>query len=286
MRSYYIKFLIAIASWVVIFLSINFPNAYSVKAETNFFAQVQKSGVYLNSTPAPSPIFEIPKTFYVELLEDKKDGYYKAQYMDIVGYVNASDIQCVSEIPLTPYLNNINFRILGEQSSELRSEPSRAKGLSTLISELPLYETNFTYYGIIEGDEVVPDRTNLWFYAKYTKNNLSKVGYIYSGLTDKLTPITYNELSLYPIDSHVWKIETEDALAPTTPSFEPPTTNQLLIILAITIPMLILLIAIFRPARAKNTKHNTHKAEVIRMPNTVTQIPKRRNRKTDYYELE
>lgn len=270
---------------MVIFFSLSI-NRYKLEAKTNtrFFAQIQQNGVYLNSEPNPSPIFEIPRTYYVELIENKVDGYYKAKYLDIEGYVNANEIQCVSEVPLTPYLNNINFRIFGEQSSELRSEPSRTKGLSTLICELPLYETNFIYYGTIEGEEVVSERSNIWYYASYSKNNVVKSGYIYSGLCDKLATITYNELSMFPIDSHVWEI-VEEKPPIITPSFEPPTTNQLIIILAITLPMLILIIAIFKPVKARRPQSQS-KGEVLRMPNTVVQIPRKRSKKTDYYELE
>lgn len=274
------KLFIVFASLMVIFfITIQKPQI-KASANTQFFAQIQRDGVYLNLSPTASPIFEIPRTYYVELLENKVDGYYKARYLDIIGYVNENDIQCVNELPTTPYLQNVSFRILGEQSRELRSEPSRYKGVSTLITELPLYETNFIYYGTIEGDEVVPERSNIWYYASYSKNNLTKTGYIYSGLCDKLTTITYNPLSLYPIDSHEW--QTQEPPTITTPSFEPPSTNQLIIILAISIPMIILLIALFKPARTTKTQSD----KVIRMPNTVVQIPKKRSRKTDYYELE
>ena len=277
----YIKLILLVA-----ILMVNVNTSIDVYAvEQNFFAQIQTENVFLFEDKGTKPLFEIPNTFYVNLLEDENEGYYKARYMNVVGYVRANEIQCVNEYPAVPYLDYVNFRILAEQSAELRSEPSRSKGLNSLITELPLYETNFVYYGKIEGDEVVPAKGTEWYYVSYTKNSVTQYGYVYSGLTDMFTNFTLNSISLYPIAKHNWQVVTDNN--ETIPSFEPPSTSELAIILAIIIPTILLLLIMLKTG-GKKSKVLPQNSEIIKMqpPNTPTSIPRKKKRGKDYYEID
>lgn len=233
-------------------------NAYATEY---YFAQVQNQNVYLYDKPYGTPIFEIPETYYVKLTQKSENGHYKAEYLNVSGYVLISDIQCVANEPATPYLNGISFRNYGTQSSELRSEPSRLGGASTLICELPLYETNFTYYGEISGEEVVPNRGDIWYYCEYTKNNQTKLGYIYAGLVDMKTAQISNPIDPYPVLKHEWKTE-EISQTTTNPTISLPDNKQTLIILAISVPILIILALMFKPApkqKESNLNKNANK---------------------------
>lgn len=223
----------------------------------NYYAQIQNKNVYLYNAPFGSPIFEIPETYYVKLLEKSKNGFYKAQYIDIIGYIMETEIQCVANPPATPFLSTVSFRNYGAQSSELRTEPTRLGGTSTLICELPLYETNFTYYGKISGEEVVPNRGDIWFYCSYTKNNQTKQGYIYSGLIDMMTSYISNPIDPYPILKHEWKEDKQTETTGATLSL--PSKKQTLIILAITIPIIALIALMFKPMQAKKHTSKTNK---------------------------
>ena len=269
---------------LVTILMVTYTPFQVYATEHDFFAQIQTDGVYLFEDKGTKPIFEIPPTFYVKLIEDEVDGYYKARYMNVVGYIRSSEIQCVDEYPAIPYLDYVNFRILASQSAELRNEPSRAKGLNSLIVELPLYETNFIYYGNIQGEEVVPALGNNWYYVSYSKNGVTQYGYIYSGLTDNLTAYTQNPISLYPITKHNWYIEEEQ---PNLPAFDPPSTPELAIILAIIIPALLLLFIMFKTGN-KTTKSVKQHSDIIKMPTptTSTSIPRKKKKGQDYYEIE
>ena len=258
-----------------------FPSpTLNVKAASNNFAQIQKANVYLYSSTF-TPIFEIPYSYYVKLLSDSEDEYYNCEYNGITGYVKKSDIQCCSSLTTTPYLENISFRILGLQSAELRSEPSRKKGLSTLLTELELYETNFCYIGKLQGEEVVPGRSDIWYYAKYSKNNITLTGYIYSGLCDQLTAIPIQEMKTTPIDKHSWLVEPEPTpQIPANPQFVLPSSNELMIIIVVSLPIIILtLILIFN-------KKGKMQVETHDYSNIVTMKPKKAKRGKDYYELE
>lgn len=226
-------------------------------ANENYYAQIQNKNVYLYNAPFGSPLFEIPETYYVKLLEKSKNGFYKAQYIDIIGYIIETEIQCVANPPVTPFLSTVSFRNYGAQSSELRTEPTRLGGTSTLICELPLYETNFTYYGKISGEEVVPNRSDIWFYCSYTKNNQTKQGYIYSGLIDMMTSYISNPIDPYPILKHEWKEDKQTETTGATLSL--PSKKQTLIILAITIPIIALVALMFKPMQAKKQPPKTNK---------------------------
>lgn len=276
---------------------------------TSFYAQIQSPNVYLYNDKLDTPIFEIPETFYVQLLENSVNGYYKAEYNGIVGYISENSIQCVSNAPSTPYLVNVSFRNYGNQSSELRSEPSRVGGTSTLICELPLYETNFEFIGKISGEEVVPNRSDIWYYCKYTKNNQTKIGYIYSGLVDMFSNYYSNPIDAYPITKHPWKIVTNSNPAA---NLSLPTHSQSLVILGISIPIIILLFALFRPVKNDNKRNekqsnkkydltqkfdspryttynlqnmNNTKIYKLNRPQPHSNTARKHKRNKDYYEL-
>ena len=63
-----------------------------VCADTSVYAQILHAGCYLYKTPIENTnyanvYFMIENTYFVELLSDYNDEFYKAKYMDIIGYV-------------------------------------------------------------------------------------------------------------------------------------------------------------------------------------------------------
>ena len=234
---------------------------------THHYAQVQRNAVYMYSDSAcGNMLFEIPYSYYVRLTDSATDGVYPAQYLTVNGYVLANTVQCVSDIPQTPYATGINFLILATQSSELRSEPTRAKGLTTLICELPLYETNFAYYGKISGEAVVISRGSDWYYCTYQTDGTTYTGYVYGGLCDDLTTIPTQTMSLYPITTHDWSSGTTEE--PNEPALELPTNSDLLTILALTIPMFI-----FGIIMCRTPKNRTSSANPSTPPNSLPLPP-------------
>lgn len=254
-------------------------NTLPTYAKQENFAQIQKANVYLYSQDF-SPLFEIPFSYYVKLLEKSEGEYYKCQYLDITGYVKKKDIVCCESLTTSPYLNNISFRILASQSAELRSEPSRKKGLATLLAELNLYETNFSYIGKLQGEEVVLGRGDIWYYAKYIKNNIELTGYIYAGLCDQLTAIPILEMNSTPIEEHNWVVEIPKEETPVEPQITLPSSNEFMIIAIVSIPVIILLaILAFSKKSKKETKQEDNS-------NIITIKQRKFKKGKDYYELE
>ena len=188
------------------FLSLFQPIKY-VNAETMHFAQILHAGCYLYKTPVDNSsytnvYFMLENSYFVELLSDYNDEFYKAQYMDVIGYVKKSQVQCVQGIPKTPYLTNISFRVYNDLSRAMYDKPYANTNNSTLKTYLPLYCNDLIYYGIIYGESAVEERTNIWYYCKYTVTGT--MGYIYSDSCDKMTSIVPNSEKLPYISAPLW----------------------------------------------------------------------------------
>lgn len=285
------KIVIALLILICIYYSINNYKHIVVYAneDFNYYAQIQLPQVYFYENIDGVSLFQIPTTYYVKLLKDSENGYYYAKYLDKFGYVKESDVTCVKNIPPYPYLSNVNFRILGAQSAELRSEPNKSKGIQTLICDLPLYETNFTFYGIKTGEEVVSNRGNIWYYCSYYTGRKYEQGYVYSGLVDMLTEYDYLPLETDTISKHNWSHNNKK----TSPKLLIPNTKQLIIVGCITIPICIIIFLLFHPITSKEISNKPyplqrHKIDLCDNlpPKNNTHIRKRKRQKgKDYYEL-
>ena len=180
-----------------------------VSATTTAYAQILHAGCYLYRTPTDNTnytnvYFILEKSYFVELLSDYNDEFYKAQYIDIVGYVKKSQVQCVQGTPKTPYLNGVSFRVYSNSSRAMYDKPYANTNNPTMKVYLPLYCEDLIYYGIIYGESAIEERTNIWYYCKYTTTGVN--GYVYSDSCDKMTTIIQNSEKLPYITSPQWNI--------------------------------------------------------------------------------
>lgn len=265
----------------------------------SFYAQIQSPNVYMYESENGKPLFEIPCSFYVHLLAPKtSNDFYFCEYIQQKGYVKSSEITCVENAPPNPYLCNVNFRILASQSAELRTEPSNINGLNSLICELGLYETNFIYYGKIQGQEVVSMRGDIWYYCSYTKNSQTLLGYIYAGLTDQFKEIYPLSLQIDTISEHNWEEPESSTTLEKQQVFTSLSQNQVLIICGVSAPILLLLLTLFKPIRKSKlvgkkiqsrTQSEKNKKETSLEDLTVKQNKFKTYRKApkgkDFYEL-
>lgn len=289
-----ILFLIALN---IFFFLYNANSAIFSLAETKgYYAQVQKDDVYFFNQDK-KPLFILPKTYYCRILKKAdNDGYYYCKYINAYGYVKKSDVQCTSSCPDSPFLSSVNFRVLASQSAELRSEPERTNGALSLICTLDLYETNFILYGKTSGEEVVSKRGNTWYYCEHVGANGTKLGYVYAGLCDQVKEYNEKSLDANPIDEFAWASEENDFQQSKeineNLAFVMPNSNQMLIIICISIPLLLLLLTLFTsPKNAKftspkhiNNKNSDKNTEKINNPKASRHI-KRAEKGKDFYEL-
>jgi hypothetical protein len=191
-----------------IFFSI-FQPIPEVKADNVAYAQILQAGCYLYKTPSDNTNytnvhFILEQTYFVQLLSEYDETFYKAKYIDVIGYVKRSQVQCVQGSPKNPFLNNISFRVYSNSSRSMYDKPFANSNNPTLKTYLPLYCQDLIYYGKIYGESVIDERTNVWYYCKYTVTN--ECGYLYSDSCDKMTPIIPNTEKLPYISSPQWNI--------------------------------------------------------------------------------
>ncbi len=178
--------------------NFKFAKANTSQYTTYIYAQVQNDNTHLyksnSSTSITNAYFAIPNSYFVLIISNMDEVFYKVQYKDIVGYVIKSQVIPVAETPVNPYLKNVTFRVYSSDGTNVLSSPVNTANAHTTQTINVLEEVE--YYGQIIGDELIENRGNVWYYCK-TKNN--NYGYLYKGLSDNLSLITQNTENVTPI---------------------------------------------------------------------------------------
>ena len=238
--------------FINILCSIFQPIKY-VEASGVAYAQILHNGCYLYKAPVDNTnyanvYFMLENSYFVELLSDYDDEFYKAKYLDVIGYVKKSQVQCVQGTPQNPFLDNISFRVYSNNSRGLYDKPYMNTNNPTLKLYLPLYCRDLIYYGIVYGESAVEERTNIWYYCKYTTTGVC--GYVYSDACDKMDTIIPNSEKIPYLSTPKWNLT-------------PPQNNQLIAIngkpfkitiVLICIPFIIFAILLFKLALSKQQK--------------------------------
>lgn len=247
-------------------------------AEGQVFAKVEKSGVFLYNSPIDDPmyqVFEIPATYFVELLanaQDEEDKFYSARYIDIFGYIKKNDVLPVQGTPSNPFAAGASFRIFSPSGLDLKSTPSNETPFNRIVN-VPYLCTDLVYYGQIQGEEMIPDKSTTWYYCKYISGTSIYYGYLYSDLCDKLSTIPQNAEILPNFEGELF------VKPPVTESASSPlstlgTEVKLLAICAICLPCLVLIYLLFKPTKLVADNGNSGKKKIKRL------------RKSEFYELE
>lgn len=171
------------------------PYVYASNTQT-FYARIMQEDVKLYKTAIEAEDFSnvyfvLPSTYFVELLDETSNGFFKVSYLNFTGYVKKDCVQTIVGTPITPYLTDISFRVYSEQSRDLRTEPTTKSGSSSQVAYIPLLNRNLTYYGKIVGEQLIDGRTCVWYYCKYSADK-DYYGYVYSDFCDELTEIVPN----------------------------------------------------------------------------------------------
>ena len=245
-------FLILINLFIELFQPITYVGADSVP-----YAQILQSGCYLYKTPVDNTnytnvFFMLEYSYFVQLISDYNDEFYKAKYLDTTGYVKKSEVQCVQGTPKTPFLDNISFRVFNNTSRAMYDKPFVSINNPTLKEYLPLYCEDLIYYGKVYGESAVEERTNIWYYCKYTITN--ECGYVYSDFCDKMDSIVQNTEKLPYIDTPEWNTSSTNTqlIAVDSKPFKITT-------LIICIPFIVFAILLVKFAC---TKRETNKKEI------------------------
>ena len=228
------KFLSIFAILVMLVLNMFSPSILFSSAEEVYYAKIMQENVYFFSSPhADYKMFILPASYFVKLLSSPNDNFYYAQYKDVYGYVQKTDVTVMDGTPQNPY-NSSTFRVFSLDGLPLYSSAYVLN--SNKISEIPYLTKNIEFYGKFYGEEAIPEKGNLWYYCKYT-NNQDYHGYVYSIFCDKLSTQVLNNEYFEVITTPIFQPKVQPSSSVSTP----------FIVLAVTIPCLIVLYLLIKP---------------------------------------
>ena len=190
--------------------------AYATNTQ-KFYARIMQEGVILYKSPidvldTENVFFELPRTYFVELIDSANQQFFMVNYMSFTGYVKKECVQTIVGTPKKPFLTDISFRIYAEPSRDMRSEPTTSGGSLSQVTYIPLMSKNLTFIGKITGEELVSGRTDIWYYCKYSADR-DYYGYVYSDFCDQLTPILDNTESVTYTSSPVFSTPQQQQTA-------------------------------------------------------------------------
>ena len=247
---------------LLIFFNQFTPSAYASDNENEtYYARIMQADCQLYLSPVDvndytNILFTLPKTYFVQLLDNAGEDFFKVKYLTFYGYVKKEKVQTVVGTPQTPFLADINFRVYAELSRDMRTCPDTKAGVGSQVAYIPNLSRNLTYYGTSTGECLIEGRTNIWYYCKYSADK-DYFGYVYSDFCDEITPITLN---------------TEEMSYTTAPDFTPkqaeptalPMKNKTtgIVIAILSVPACLFVYLIARSSKISTTKRTQGK-EVI-----------------------
>ena len=245
-----------------IFLSImsfNF-NQQTSFAEIVYYAKIQSENVFMYSSPNEnSKLFLLPETYFVKLINEGDENFYYCNYKDIKGYVKKSQVIVMNGTPSHPYAEGM-FRIFSLEGLGIYSSPKMTD--ENFLTTIPYLTDDLIYYGSINGQEVIPNKSNQWVYCKY--NDATGIsGYVYSVFCD-LPKITANDETFEVITNPFNPIRKPKEMSAVSMGF---------IIVGVSFPCLIVLFLLIKPTILKD-KLNTAKPKL------------RAKRNRDYFEFD
>ena len=232
-------------------------------ANITYFAKIESENIYLFSSPSgesENQLFILPKTYFVELLDDENDDFFKAKFKDEIGYVKKSQVSVMSGIPSHPYPNQ-SFRVFSLDGLSIYSSPAITS--STKIATIPYLENDIIYYGEIIGEQAIPDKSRTWYYCSYQSDE-NYFGYVYSVFCDKLTQIGENNESFEIVENPTFAVQT--------PETDLEQTTMIFIIIAVSLPCLVVLYLLIKPSLMKSR--------------IIDNRPQKKKRHGDYFEFD
>ncbi len=246
------------------FISFISPQISEQKAfakSTEIYAKITSNNIYFYSLAEEKEeckLFLLPASYFVLLLSAKEDFYY-AKYQDVFGYVKQSDVVPMRGVPSNPYAK-ASFRVFALDGLGLFKSPKMS---AEKIATLPYLCDDFTFYGCINGEEAVPNKSNQWYFVKYSQSG--KMGYVYSVFCDNFSTIPQNSETFEVISSPLFTEEEASAeLSPVAMTF---------IVIGVSLPCLIVLYLLIKPNMYKE-----------KLPKDKTQYKAKNGR--DYFEFD
>lgn len=143
-----------------------FVSIPALAESTTYYAKIQSAGIYFYQQPFDEPaqrLFCLPRSYFVKILSEENDNFYRAQYDDVYGFVRKNDVVVMDGTPTTPYAS-ARFRVFSMNGLGLYASPQAVE--SNLRAQIPYLTENIVYYGSINGEQAIPEKTNVWYYCR------------------------------------------------------------------------------------------------------------------------
>lgn len=276
--------------FVITFCLLNFlifPKVQDdIFAQATYYGRALSSNIYLYSSPLivddnSNRIFEIPTTYFVKILKNENDLFYKAEYNSISGYIIKSEFSYVDSTPKNPFAENISFRVFTPSGVNLRSSPNETLGATNLITTIPFMETNLSFLGNCIGEEAISYKGNIWYYCKFIKNNQDLYGYVYSPFCDMLKTIPQNTEN-FTYTTVVFDSNNEPTKTKPDQFTSLAIGWQVTIIISVSLPCIGIIYLLFKPTKiAMQSPKNKVDGKPIGKKKKISRL-----KNNDYYEID
>jgi len=229
---------------LIMFLLCFSPHNQSFAAGDTY-ARIKNSNVYIYRSAQLNENVQnkwciLPETFFVKIINNVNENFYKVQYYDLFGYIKKSDINLVNEIPNNPYPNPVTFNLKPSYICHLRSTPLNKSAYYDTISGNDI----LPYYGKIIGETVLDGKDPIWYLTKFN----GEFGYVYSYYTNAFLA---NQINNEEVTVKVSLNET--VLNPLT------NIENSIILLAILAPAVLILFLLYKPRKQRVKINNFSK---------------------------
>lgn len=236
-------------------LLISTANVVNVHANTNSFARIKNNNSYLYKSANINENTEnkwclLPETFFVKIINNMNEHFFKVEFADLVGYVKKVDVNLVNETPKNPYPSKTTFTTKSATSCYLRSSPKISGAISNVVATLPANSNNLEFLGKIIGEEAIDLQGTIWYLTKFN----GTYGYIYSYYTNTFITSQINT------EQVTLKVSLENTnLNPLT------NPESAMLIFIILIPVMLILTLLYKPKKVRKSLNMANKKHKERM---------------------
>ena len=202
----------------LLLLSFPVPTLSAKAEEAILYAEIiDETFLFSKSDEAYTPVCTLPKSYFVQVIGEKQNGYFEATYDDLNGFVLSSAVSLCESEPTSKYHSASLVLFNDGHAVSVRSSPKHDE--ENLVASLPSFSA-VDYYGTVEGSTQVEALGNKWYYIRFDHGGEKKRGYVYS---------LYAEEAKIPENKTDWlPVVTEPITPPETnePEADEPETNE------------------------------------------------------------
>ncbi len=197
-------------------------------------------------TAAGEAVCTLPATYFVLPEGSAAEGRYPVSYLDLRGYMVASDLEIVDYEPVTKFASLTARPQNDGMAVNLRSAPNVAA--DNVLAAVPA-DAVLTLYGGREGGELFAGAGKLWQYVRYDGADGAVYGYIYAAQLkcDALQPNVIEKVQRPP----------EQTADETPAAVSLGNAGTVALIAAMCVPAgLLMLVLFYRPDSKRTPRHS------------------------------